>query len=80
MLPVKGQNDNVVDPFVVSSDEFEDATSRLSRRVEAYGVTVVPESNELMTGSYVMVDPAGRLFDNVSGNHTYSRPIRRCGS
>ena len=78
VLPVKGQNDNVVDPFVVSSDEFE-CYVKMSRRVEAYGVTVVPESNELMTGSYVMVDPAGRLFDNVSGNHTYSRPILDVG-
>ena len=40
---------------------------------------MVPESNDLMTGSYVMVDPAGRLFDNVSGHHTYSRPILKVG-
>ena len=43
------------------------------------GITVVPESNDLMTGSYVMVDPAGRFFDNVSGTHTYSRPILEVG-
>ena len=28
-----------------------------------------------MTGSYVMVDPAGRFFDNVAGGYTYSRSI-----
>ena len=78
VLPVKGQNDNVVDPFLVSSDEFESYVER-SRRVQTYGITVVPESNDLMTGSYVMVDPAGRLFDNVSGIHTYSRPILEVG-
>ena len=48
---------------------------QLSRRVEGFGINVVPESNELMTGSYVMVDPAGRFFDNVSGAHNYSRSI-----
>ena len=32
-----------------------------------------------MTGSYVMVDPAGRFFDNASGAHTYSRPILEVG-
>ena len=33
-----------------------------------------------MTGSYVMVDPAGRFFDNVAGSHTYSRPILEVGA
>ena len=74
VLPVKGQNDAVIEPHLVSPDEFESYVE-LSRRVEFYGIRVVPESNELMTGSYVMVDPAGRFFDNTSGAHTYSQPI-----
>ena len=74
VLPVSGQNDFVVDPYVVSSEEFERYVES-SRRVEQFGINVVPESNDLMTGSYVMVDPAGRFFDNVSGAHTYSRSI-----
>lgn len=79
VLPVKGQNDVVVDPYVVSPDEFERYVE-LGRRVEAYGIKVVPEGNDLMTGSYVMVDPAGRFFDNTSGSHTYSRPIIQVGA
>ena len=43
------------------------------------GITMVPESNDLMTGSYVMVDPAGRFFDNVAGHHTYSRHLLEVG-
>ena len=43
------------------------------------GVAVVPEDNDLMTGSYVMVDPAGRFFDNTAGAHVYSRPINEVG-
>ena len=78
VLPVKGQNGHTVDPYVVSADEFEDYVES-SRRVEACGIKVVPESNDLMTGSYVMVDPAGRFFDNASGAHTYSRPIFEVG-
>ena len=78
VLPVSGQNDFVVDPYVVSSEEF-DRYVELSRRVEGFGINVVPESNELMTGSYVMVDPAGRFFDNVSGAHSYSLPINDVG-
>ena len=78
VLPVKGQNDVAIDSCVVSNDEFERYVED-SRRVEAYGIKVVPESNELMTGSYAMVDPAGRFFDNVSGTHTYSSPILEVG-
>ena len=74
LLPVSGQNDFVVDPYVVSSEEF-DRYVESSRRVEQFGINVVPESNDLMTGSYVMVDPAGRFFDNVSGAPSYSRSI-----
>ena len=59
---------------MVSPEEFDRYVAS-TRRVEEYGINVVPESNDLMTGSYVMVDPAGRPFDNVSGAHTYSRSI-----
>ena len=78
VLPVKGQNDHLVGEQVISADEF-DRYVQINRRVEAYGITVVPESNDLMTGSYVMVDPAGRFFDNVAGPHTYSRSIIEVG-
>ena len=78
VLPVKGQNDGLVDNLVITNEEFAHYVAR-NRRVESMGVTVVPESNDLMTGSYVMVDPAGRFFDNVAGTHVYSRPISRVG-
>ena len=74
VLPVKGQNDHAVGEYVVSDDEFHGYVE-LSRRVEARGIAVVPESNAQMRGSYVMVDPAGRFFDNVAGGHTYSRSV-----
>ncbi len=77
-LPVAGQNDGAIEGFAVTPEEF-DAYVRRSRRVEALGIVVVPEPNHLMRGSYVMVDPAGRFFDNASGGHTYSRPILEMG-
>ena len=78
VLSVDGQNDLTIEDQIISEDEFERHV-RLSRRVEAHGVTVVPENNDLMRGSYVMVDPAGRFFDNVAGRHTYSRSILGVG-
>ena len=79
VLPIEGQNDLVVDQHLISADEFDCYVQKM-RCVETFGVTVVPESNELMTGSYVMVDPAGRFFDNTAGGHTYSRPITAVGA
>lgn len=78
VLPVGGQNDYLVDPYVVSSHEFERYVET-AKRVESCGIAVVPETNDLMTGSYAMIDPAGRFFDNVFGTHTYSRPILEVG-
>ena len=78
VLLVGGQNDGKVSNLLITQEEFDRYVAR-NRYVESLGITVVPESNELMTGSYVMVDPAGRFFDNVSGIHRYSRPINEVG-
>ena len=78
VLPVRGQNDGLVDSLVITGEEFAKYVAR-NRYVESMGIVVVPESNDLMTGSYVMVDPAGRFFDNVAGSYVYSRPINKVG-
>ena len=76
-LAVEGQNDEHIANLTVTSEQFA-AYLKRNRNVGG-GVVVVPESNELMTGSYVMVDPAGRFFDNTKGRHTYSKPILEAG-
>lgn len=78
VLPVDGQNDSSANGQLISETEFQ-AYVENNLHVEEHGITVVPENNDLMTGSYVMVDPAGRFFDNVAGAHTYSRPILDIG-
>ncbi len=77
-LPVRHQNDARIDEFVVSDAEFSRYVAR-NRSVEREGIIVVPESNALMTGSYAMIDPLGRFFDDTKGEHTYSRPILKVG-
>lgn len=77
-LPMKGQNDDGIDDMKISSSEFENYILRHSELSEV--TTIVPESNEAMQGSYVMVDPAGRFFDNVDGKHSYSKPILEVGA
>lgn len=77
-LRVEGQNDGEFESFAVSADEFQ-AYAERNRAAKESGIVVVVESNELMRGSYVMVDPAGRFFDNASGGHRYSKPILKVG-
>ncbi len=78
VLPMDGQNDDTLGDLTVTDKEFETYVAR-HRGLKSDGIIVVPESNDLMTGSYVMVDPAGRFFDNTKGRHTYSKPILEVG-
>lgn len=78
VLPVDGQNDGDVEPLLINSGTFQRFLDRHGG-LNALGIPVVGEDNEDMTGSYAMVDPAGRFFDNSTGRHTYSRPILKVG-
>ena len=78
VLPVEGQNDGSVDELLIEGEEFEAYVAR-HEHLKACGVDVVAESNDAMRGSYAMVDPAGRFFDNTAGGHSYSRPILEVG-
>lgn len=75
-LPVGGQNDHKPGPFEVTGAQFD---AYVKRNTPVEGVTVVPEDNDLMTGSYVMIDPMGRFYDNVDGRYRYGRPILSAG-
>ena len=78
VLPVKGQNDDHIADCEIATEQFE-MYVQLNRIVEDDGISVVPENNDLMTESYVMIDPAGRFFDNAQGTYTYSHPILQVG-
>lgn len=66
-LRVEGQNDTQFDEIKVSDYEFNTFLSN-----HKHQNSLVPENNEAMTGSYLLIDPLGRLFENSSGSHTYS--------
>lgn len=79
VLPVEGQNDGSVEPLLVSSEGFHSYVKRHQESLADLPMTIVGETNELMTGSYAMVDPAGRFFDNTRGCYHYSSPILEVG-
>jgi radical S-adenosyl methionine domain-containing protein 2 len=66
-LRVEGQNDTQFDAIKCTNEQFNAFISR-----HAGQLSLVPENNEAMTGSYLLIDPQGRLFENSSGTHTYS--------
>lgn len=67
-LKVEGQNDRQFEE--IKSTDFEGFIKRHNH------ASMVPEDNEAMTGSYLLIDPQGRLFENSKGKHTYSSPLQ----
>lgn len=78
VLPIEGQNDGKVEPLLCTPGDFEAFVER-HRGLEAKDITLVPEDNYAIRGTYAMVDPAGRFFDDAAGRHRYSDPILRVG-
>lgn len=75
VLPVLDQNGDEIDDLIISDEEFLEFQT-LNHGTRA---TPIPESNDLMYGSYAMVDPAGRFFDSTTGLYRYSEPILLVG-
>jgi radical S-adenosyl methionine domain-containing protein 2 len=78
VLPIIGQNDRNFNDFKISEEQFK---LFLENHSDMHNFTkLVPENNSQMFGSYAMVDPAGRFYDNVKGIHNYSKPILDVGA
>lgn len=77
VLPIKGQNDFEFEKFQISQERFKKFIVRHNHLSSL--TKIVPESNDEMTGSYAMVDPAGRFFDNTNHEHYYSDSILKIG-
>lgn len=69
-LRVKGQNDKQFAEIACTAEQFHEFIKNHSRHK-----CLVPEDNEAMTGSYLLIDPLGRLFENSKGEHTYSDTV-----
>lgn len=78
VLPVEGQNDEDIDELKITQEEFSNWLKR-HESVADKGIQFVPESNDLMRGSYAMLDALGRFYSNVNGGHSYGPPVLDCG-
>lgn len=70
-LRVEGQNEKQFDEIKVTDREFN-----VFIDAHKHQKSMVIENNEAMTGSYLLIDPQGRLFENSAGKHTYSKPLQ----
>ena len=77
VLPIKGQNDGKVDALLINNEQFK--LFMENNKTKNNTIQIVPEYNDQMMGSYAMVDPAGRFFDNSTGTYIYSKPINEVG-
>ena len=78
VLPVEGQNDGDVDDLLLADGEFQTWVDRHAW-IAKEGIQFVPESNELMRGSYAMMDALGRFYSNSEGGHSYGESILEVG-
>lgn len=61
----------------VTEDEFNGFLHR--HKYVSDITTIVSENNKMMKGSYLMIDPSGRLYDNIQGRYRRSDPIQKVG-
>lgn len=69
-LKIEGQNDNQFNEIKTSFFGFKNFVEKHNHK------SMIVEDNEAMTGSYLLIDPKGRLFENSQGKHTYSAPLQ----
>ncbi len=82
MLPVAGENDGAVKDLSIPEADFRAFVERHSALGEN-GIAIVPEDNDAMTASYLMIGPDGRFFwhaFHASGRTLeYGPPILEAG-
>jgi radical S-adenosyl methionine domain-containing protein 2 len=76
-LEIRGENDSATSTLAVSREEFR--AFLFKNQPLPPEVTLVPEDNDNMIDSYVMVDPLGRFIDNSKGMYTVSDPVLQKG-
>jgi len=69
VLKIRGENDHAIDSLLISNEQFQEFVNRHRR------LNPISESNDLMIGSYIMLDPLGRFFQNFDNKTTYSPSI-----
>ncbi len=78
VLPVRGQNDGLVEDLLVTKPEFDEWIARHSE-LDEEGLGPVAEDNRALTGTYLMLDALARFFHNRTGEHVYTESLLDVG-
>ncbi len=76
MLKIKGQNDSCGESLSITEEEFRRYLNLNQLKTDT---VICPENNDEMKGSYLMIDPAGRFFNNINDSYSYTTPILQVG-
>ncbi len=79
LLPIVGENDDAIEDLAITEAEFHSYIERQRTLLQNSITVMLPEENDLMRGSYAMVDHLGRFFDDITGRMRYGRPILEVG-
>jgi len=69
------EEENNIEYFKISKTEFINFAEYHTSIKEF----LIAEDNDIIRGSYVMIDPEGKFFDNIKGKYTLSKPILEVG-
>jgi len=75
---VEGQNDKYFESLKIDNEEFNYFCERNQKHISP-NTKVVVESEEIIRGSYLMIDQLGRFFDDSNQIHNYSDKILKIG-
>ncbi|MCK4444641.1 MAG: viperin family antiviral radical SAM protein [Thermoplasmata archaeon] len=71
VLVIRGENESACEELRISHSEFDHFTKN-HQELEACGISFVPESQDDMIGSYIMMLPDGNFYSNLNGAYNYS--------
>ena len=72
VLPIEGVNASKIKDLLITEEEFMSFVER-HLHLKDKGISLIHETNDDMTGSYIMVLPDGRLFNNNDHRYQYSK-------
>ncbi len=73
----QGANHSTKNQYSITEEDFSEFV--IENRITEPFIEVVAESEDLIRGSYLMVDPQGRLYDSQDGKHIFSPGILDVG-
>ncbi len=77
-LHIHGENDSVCDELAITNEQFSNFILK-HKNLEKQNIGLVPENNDAMIESYIMMDSEGRFYQNKENFYKKSDPVLVAG-